>query len=380
MAILTFAEDFTSTVDLDSELLGTPDSGLYWNRGVHPLVTVNNLLEYLPVVEFTFTAWSGTVTYTKFDTSRKKSDIVSFNNKVYQSLVDSNINNSPDVSTTEWLETTIDSLRIKSFLWTVDDNFLSALKLNRQLIENQYIYNKGENFTTLANDFSGWAFEPKGSDYIKIRINQMSITANTTDTVDVSVINQGEIIDTITLNPDNGKLVFEDVGTEYFGKGRFLFVFSSQEVLSDAPYNDPLRYDGFVCYPVNGIGATAVSSDYSETANGNGLSFNVSAYLDSSLYITNNKIDLAKFLQTQFEYDFLRMAVYNSNVQANRTERVLEGANIKPLLNTEVLDLNMDTIARKYNMQKKRAIESINKTFDKFLHAKKGFRVKRRVL
>ena len=254
--ILTFAEDFTSNETLDSELIGTPESGLYWNRGTHPIITIDNLLNFLPKVTITFAAYTPSETYNKFDETRKRSDVVTFDGKIWQSIASNNLNNEPSDSSAFWLETNENSLRLKSFIFNVEDNALSALTLNRKLIENQYIYNIGENIQSLSNDYSGWAFEPKNSDYVKIRINQMSLQANTTDPVIVSVVNQGRLIDTITLNPDNGILEFKDVVYSFHGKGRFLFVFESQDVLSKNAYNDPLKYDGFVCYPVNGIGDT----------------------------------------------------------------------------------------------------------------------------
>lgn len=375
--ILTFAEDFTSTTSLDSELIGTPDSGLYWNRGVHSLVNVDNIIKLLPSTEFTFSTYVAGTTYSKFDTSRKKSDVVIDSNITYLSLADDNKGNTPASSSTKWLVTNIDSLRIRAFIWTVEDNFKSALKLDRKLIENQYIYNVGDQTSTLSNDYSGWAFEPKGSDYVKIRINQMSLQAKTTSPVTVTIVNQGIVIDTFTLNPQNGKLEFEDVNKTIFGKGRFLFVFPSQDVLSNNAFNDPLKYDGFVTYPVNGIGSTPEDADYSDSSAGNGLGFNVSVYLDSTLYIDNNKIDFAKFLQAQFELDMLSLMVHNANDQSDSAERNIAR---NQLLATEIMSLDMFTVARKYSGIKKAAIAAINKTFDKFLHTPKKFKVKRKVL
>jgi hypothetical protein len=380
--ILTFAEDFTSTVQLDSQLLAAPDSGLYWNRGVHPVLTVDNLLSLLPVTEFTFSTWDIGTTYNKFNTSRKRSDVVTYSGKIYQSLTDSNTGNQPDEDTTNWLETNIESLRIKSFIWTVEDNFSSALKLNRKLIENQYLYNVNSNsqLRTLSGDYSGYAIEPKGSDYVKIRINQMSLQANTTDPVTVTVLNQGQVKTTITLNPNNGLLEFEDVGYTISGKGRFEFVFESQEVLTWNAYNDPFKFKGFVSYPISGIGSTPQGSNYSKSSIGNGLNFNISVYLDSDVYLTNNKIDLAKFLQAQFEYDYMRMLVHNANTRSNRNERNLIAENTAQLLATETLDTTLGTVARNYKEQKSIAMDSINATFDKFLHAPKGFKVKRKTI
>lgn len=380
MANLAFAEDFTSSVQLDSELLGTPDSGLYWNRGVHPLVTVDNLLAILPSLTQTFAAYNSLTTYSKFETSRKKVNIVTYESKIYQSIADSNTGHQPDTSPLFWLETNLDSLKIKSFVWSVNDNVTSALALNRKLIENQFIYNLSSRLTTLSNDWSGWAFEPKGSDYVKIRINQISLQANTTDPVNLYVINQGILKDTIVLNPNNGLLEFENINYTISGKGRFLFVFESQEVYSDGSFSDPLKYEGFICYPVNGIGAIAKDAVYSENSNANGLNFNVSSFLDSSLYIDNNSVDFAKFYQAQFELDFMKMASTNSNAESNREQRNMNNDRTLSLIATESLNNELNTVARNYNYQRKAAIESVNNTFDKFLQTPKGWNVTRRTI
>jgi len=379
--VLTFAEDFTSTVDLDSELVGTPESGLYWNRGVHTSITISNILSYLPLVSFTFPIWVTGTTYSEFNVSRSKGDVVTYNSNLYISIQSGNIGNQPDASPTFWLLTNIESIRMRSFIWTVEDSFKSELTLDRKLIENQYIYDVGKQLHTLSGDFSGWAFEPKGSDYVKIRINQIALQANTSSPQNLYVINQGQLITTLTLNPIDGVLQFEDIGYTITGKGRFLFVIDSQDVLSENAFNDPFRYDGFVCYPVTGIGASPESSDYSEGSIGNGLNWNVSAYLDSQVYIDNNQVDFAKFLQAQFEFDVVSMFLHNSNNRSNREERItVDSQLVQQLLSTEILNTDMNTIARKYIRERKFATEAINKTFDKFLKKKGTFKVRRSVI
>jgi len=371
--ILTFAEDFTSNIELDSQLIGTPDSGLFWNRGVHPIFTLENLLAFLPNLSVSFADYAAGITYDKFETSRKKSDVVTYDSKIYLSIASANEENTPDSSPTKWLETSIDSLRIRSFLWTVYDNYKSALSLTRRLIENQFVYNIGENLQTLTNDFAGWAFEPKGSDYVKIRINQMCLQANTTTPQSLYVINQGRLIDTLTLNPNNGLLEFEDVGYEFSGKGTFYFVFESQEVVSDFAYNDALKYQGFVTYPVSGIGSVAKDADYSISAAGNGLNFNVTCRLDSALYVENNEVDLAKFIQAQFEMDCIRMMLHNSNNRSNIQERLQKQGISSQIMATEALDYKMHTIAKEYVSKKKQALDAISLTFDRMLKPKRTF-------
>lgn len=286
-----------------------------------------------------------------------------------------------------WMETNIESLRVKAFVWGVEDNVKSALSLQRKLIESQYIYNTGENvynviggLVNLTGEWNGWAFEPKRSDYVKIRINQMSLQANTTENVSLYVINQGRLIETLTLHPNNGVLEFEKVGYTISGKGRFLFVFASQQVRSLGAYNDALKYDGFVCYPVRGTGEDVATARYSFGNVGNGLNFNVSSYLDSSVYLDNNKVDFASFYRTQFEYDAIRLFMNNPNAESNREQRNLNSERVQQLLATERLDSNMNTVAKKYNQERKQAIEAINKTFDSFLKVDKGWEVRRRTL
>jgi len=372
--ILTIAEDFSSSVSLDSELRSTPESGLFLNRGVLPILTVNNLLSVLPILDLTFTAWDSETTYSKFSISKLKSDVVSYENKVYQSIANDNFNNLP-TDTEYWIETNEESLRIKSWLWTVEENLLSQLSLHRKLIENQYIYNVGETLITLPHDYAAWCFEPKGSDYVKIKINQMALQANTTDSVTVSVVNQERVVDTLTLTPNNGLLEFEDVNYTISGKGRFFFVFPSQAVYSENAFNDPLRYNGFVCYPLIGQGSTPQGANYVETSYGNGLNFNVSAYLDSDVYVQNNLLHLGKAFQVQAEMDFIQMVRFNSNVRTNIDQREI-GAD-KNYLDFQASDLSTNTVAKKYMSEMKEAKKSIERTFDRFLKSPKRITVKR---
>ena len=372
--VLTFAEDFTSSVNLDTALKAVPDSGLYFNRGVHPLVTTGNLLELLPVQDYTFAAYAAGTTYGKFETTQKRSDIVTDGGIIYESLTAANVGNTPAGDTTNWLPTNIESLRLKSFAKMSQDNMTAALNLHRQLVDSQYLYNVGEDAITLPNDYAGWAIEPKGSDYVKIVINQIALQATTSNTVSMYVVNQGELKTTLTLNPQDGVLEFEDVGYTISGKGRFLFVIDSQEVWCQSPFNDPLKYTGFVVYPVNGTGATAQAAEYVETSSGNGISFNLSAYLDSTVYVTNNLVHYAKLLQAQFELDFLRLAITNANVRSNRGERNIDKVNPERIY-FETVDLNSDTVARRYNHQLKKAREALSKTFDNFLKDDSKFKV-----
>lgn len=372
MAVLTFAQDFSSLVELDSSLIGEPSSGLFYNRGVHPLVTIDNLLNHLPVKSFTLVAYSNLVSYSKFETSRSKSDVVTYDGKTWESLADSNLDHTPSTGVF-WRETNIQSLRLRAFVWGVEDNMRSELHLSKSLIESQYVYNVGKTKRLNGGDYVGWAFEPKNSDFVKLTINEICLQATTTADVNLYVINQGRLIETLVLHPNYGVLEFETLNYSFSGKGVFYFVFENIEVLSEAAFIDALKFDSFVCYPVSGVGSIPEEIDYSENNWSNGLSFNISVSLDSDKFILNNENALAKFKQCQFEIDAIQLFLNNPNGNINGSERnILDRAN---LLATEKLDTQMNTVAKKYQIEKKKALSAISKTFDKFLQPRKTLEI-----
>ena len=373
MSNLTFAEDFTTNVVLDKELKGVPDSGLFWNRGTHPLITINNILEIAPLISIAPLEWDILKTYDLFTTSFDVGNIVTYKDNIYQSLTSSNLGNKPDTSAGDWLLTNLNSLRIKSLINSSEDNLIAETKLTRRLIENQFIYNVGETTRELTGDYSGWAFEPKGSDYVKIRINEISFQANTDVNQSLYVVNQGRLINTLTLHPKNGLLEFEDLSYTINGKGTFYFLVDSQSVKSESAYNDSLKYKGFVCYPVEGIGGTPHGSNIKVTNLGNGLNFNVSSFLDSTNYIKNNIVDLSRALQLQFTNDVIKMFLHNPNARSNRSERIINSN----LVEVEAIDSNLETVAKKYRNEIRSVKQAINNTFDRFLKSKPSFKSKR---
>ena len=365
--ILGFAEDFSSSIELDSQLTAVPDSGMYFNSGVHESITIDNLLQFLPKLDYTFGTYSAGTTYGKFEDSRLRTDIVLDSGIIYQSLTASNVGNTPASSPSNWLVTNIESLRLKAFIFKVEDRVLSSLKLTKRLVDSQYLYSVGDvikdSETTLSGDFSGWAFEPKGSDYVAIKINEISLQASNASPVSLYVVNQGVLLDTLTLNPTAaGTLVFADNPKVLFGnKGKYILSFANEGVFTNGASINPLKFDGFVSYPVTGTGASAQASEYNAGTSSNGLNFNITAYLDSSKYVTDNIVYFANFTQATFELACLEMFLVNANNRSNRENRVQMSNN---LLEVEVKDLTNNTVANKYERERKRAFKQLEKTFD----------------
>lgn len=371
--ILGISEDWTRDITLDSALKSVPSSGLYVNKGVHPSITLDNLLSFLPNTVFTFLAWSSETTYEVFLTDYKKTNIVTKDGKVYQSIAVTNLNQDPATQTGYWLETNIESLRLKVFLKSVEDRVLSDLNLHKRLITNQFLYEQGDTVKTMPNDYVAWVFEPKGSDYVTIRINQISLQKDGTTPVNLYVINQGNLVETITITPDNGNINFENKEIVFKGKGQFKLAMASSDVYVGGATIDPLRFNGFVAYTANGTGDTPQGAKYTYNTFGNGIGINVSAYLDSDVYVDNNLSEFGSLIRATFEFMAFEMFLHNSNNASNRAQRIQMNDD---LLLAELKNMQGETIVRRFHREKKKAIEVLEKTFDTQLSKKQGMRVK----
>lgn len=363
--ILGVSEDFSCDVVLDAELNEASSSGLNLNSGTHPSITLNNLLAFLPFYDITIAEWDLDKTYSKYSVSQKRTDLVMVNDVIYQSLQVGNLSKDPETETAYWLQTNIESLTLKAFISRVQNKVYADLNLTKRLVNNQFIYEVGKYDFPLPNDFAAWIFEPKGSDYLSFTINQIALQANTTDDVNLYVLNETSnscvLIDTLILKPNNGLFEFKELKYKFSGKGRWIFAIESQSIKSNQGVVDPLLYDGFVCYTATGIGLTPESAQWSDQTTGNGIGFNISVSLDSQLYIDNNIDNLANFVRSTFELMSLQMFLHNSGNRSNRSETIQSERELL-IAETKVLDAN--TIAKKYTDEKKEAKKLIDKTFD----------------
>lgn len=360
--VLGIAEDFTSDVELDKGLTDIPASGLYINSGVHPSITVENLLAFLPTVSLTFERWSEETSYGAFEESRSRRDIVVHEGLKWLSLR-ANTASEPSDDSSDWLETNIDSLRIRFLLMSVKDRVISDLSLNKRLINNQRLYENGDAVNSIDGDYMGWVFEPKGSDYVAITVNEMMIQKAGVDPVTVHVVTGNEVTSTFEIVPDNGRVKFDSVDLTLPLDGVTRLVVESDEVYTSGGVIDPLRFDGFIAYSTIGRGASPESASYSYTTHGNGLGFNITAYLDASKYIKYNLARMGRFVRTVFEQEVFKVFQSNPNNRSNR--EVLIRMDDKTLV-TELYNnsYDVDTVASRYRKQHKQAVDLIQKTFD----------------
>ena len=371
--ILGFSEDFTSNIVLDAELKSVPTSGLYVNSGVHPSITLGNLLDFLPKIDIVFEDWDLTKTYSDFMSSKDRTNIVMLEGVLYQSISNTNLNQNPATETLYLLKTNIESLRLKMFLLQVQDRVLSDLSLTKRLVNNQYLYENGKTLKTLDGSYCGWVLEPKGSDYVSIRVNEISIQKDGTDPVNVYVLNNDKLLETITVTPDEGRVAFRDTNITLNGKGIFKILIDSTDVYTGTATIDPLKFDGFLAYTTVGSGATPETSTYDYSTFGNGIGLNVTAFLDATNYIEENLSDLGNFVRAAFEYMVFQVYLHNSNNRSNRSQRIQMS---DELLLGELKRMDVDTVLRRYYNQKKKAMRAMQKTFDTQLNNHNGIEIK----
>lgn len=362
--ILGIAEDYSlNGVSLDNELTDIPDSGIYANSGIHPSITLANLLAFLPKTTIQPSEWNYTKTYKKYETLRQIDALCIKTNKMYQSLKGDNINQNPATETDYWLITNAESLKLKSFLQKVKDRVYSDLKLEKRLVNNQYLYEVGRFPTQLPNDYNGWVFEAKGSDYVKFRINSISFQKTGSTPINLYVVNQGRIIDTLIITPSNGVVDFKPLNYTFSGTGKWMFVFESTDVITNHGIIDPLNYDGFECYTCSGIGNSPETAEYSYQTISNGLGFNISVYLDSTTYIDNNFTNFAPLVRAAFEYMAFEMFAANSHNVSEMAQRIQMDNN---MLKFQVYDTNPanNSSINRYQKELRKAKDIIDKTFD----------------
>jgi len=370
--ILGFSEDFSSDIVLDSQLKAIPTSGLYLNSGVHPSINLDNLLSFLPKLEFSFNTYNAATTYGSFLGTMNRNNIVVSDNYFYESIADNNVGN-PVSDTTYWIETNIESLRLKVFIESVKNRVYSDLALTKRLINSQKLYTIGTDKKTIPSDYIGWVLEPKGSDYVSIRVNQMSLQKDGATPVNVYVLNQDELIQTITLTPDNGRVKFRDTDITFSGKGDFKLIIDSTEVYTKGNTINPLKFDGFVAYTTTGNGATPSTADYVYNTFDNGIGLDVSVFLDSTNYINNNVRDLSSFIRATFEVMVFENYLSNSNNRSNRAQRLQMNDD---LLVTELKNNKANTVIYRYERERKRALAAMQKTFDTQLNDEEGLEIR----
>lgn len=367
MIQLAFLNDLTYDGLLDTELSAVKSSGLYVNSGVHTNITVYNILETLAKSKIAFKPYDVNFSYGEFNSSRNSGDIVEDSGKLYQSIVSENVGN-PLTDVNSWLETNEDSIRLKVFLFKVRDRLNADLGLIRKPVANEYIYDSTthgrlEDFS-IPNDYAALILEPKGSNYIKFRINQVALRANSTNPVEIKVVNQGRVVDTFNVTPNNGLLEFQEIGAVLEGQGRFMLVFPSQSIKRGNSFTDMHKYSSFTLSTAVGTGVNPESAEYGTINSDIGLGVNLSTFVDSGVYLENNAPEFAQYVRSTFEYMCFELFLHNGGMRRNEVQRTLFDPKF---LEFQLTSLQGDTVVSRYRAALKKASERMSNVLDKQL-------------
>lgn len=358
--VISLVDDFSIQINLDSELLAIPESGLFINAGSHPSVNLENLLAFLPNKDITFSAYDSNTSYSKYSTSRNKSNIVIHNDTIYQSLEDSNLGNEPTAEASEWMETNIDSLRLKAFIHDVEQRVKIDLGMVKRIINSVKIYEEADRSISISEDFIGLQFEFKGTNYANISINRIFIQAVSAGLKTISVLHDGIEVNTIEVTGDPER-TWEDVIYTIDKRGVWQFVIPAEDVRVGNGYIDSLSYDGVIVSTIKGTGDTTETADFSVVNSGVGMGFDLTVFKNADEFFSDNLDDMGELLRATFEYLTFQMFLHNPNNVSNRAQRLQMQ---EELLIAEIKSLDGDTIASRYNNALKTAKRVIAKVDD----------------
>lgn len=162
---------------LDSDLLDS-SSGVIINDQ-HGLVTQENISDTAPNFKlYQFKDWDVLETYNTGDRIR-------YQDVIYSSLIDGNIGNQPDTSTTEWQNVSLLSnwirKKTKAFIGQfVSDIFIKkeSDKVVKTIFDDQYIFTgtgKFNDLITKSNRFVGFEIKVKEDEDIKLIVNRIGL-------------------------------------------------------------------------------------------------------------------------------------------------------------------------------------------------------------
>lgn len=356
--MIGFKHDFTTDAFLDKEILKNSSDFCCLNENA-PLLTLANILDFLPKIEINFSIFSINKTYFSFAETQDYNSILTYNGELYQCIATS-IGNLP-TDENFFIKTNLDSIRLKSYINNVLEKVKEDLQLSYNLIENQSIFPSNLNMKyTPINDKIGVSFEKRGSDYISIIINEFSAYADVNDnTFNLYHYLNNSLKKTISINNSfSNEYQTNFINLELNEKGSHVLAIDKRPMFNSNKQINPLRYDSFIYNNVELTNGRFVRSSVSC----NGIGVNVSTALKSDLFLKHNLKLFHRFLKATFEYLFYQTILINSNKRINSNTRLLFD---EKLLLSELKNKDTDSVLNRYLKEKDLALSLMKKTFDK---------------
>jgi hypothetical protein len=364
-SLLKFKRDYvyTSLVgSLDSDLLGTSDSGLYFNSGVNPLITLKNLESLMPPSSaMSVPTYSASVTY-------GIDDCVVSASVYYRSKVNSNYNHAVNL-TDYWEVTSLMSIWIRSRINSTIETVLGKSISTSPIIDYIRMYKNSTDgdLITNASNYVGYEIRPKNAEHLKLIVNRIATQfSESQSSLTLYLYKQNTQVTTISLSSMvAGELAFTDVtDQEIKGEGRW-FLFYDQDDLTGSAYNwncmKEYQYLDILPFETPNTTTDFINDVSGYTYNSYGLGLDVSVTSDLTNWIIDNKGVFAECIHLQWQYDILELFITNPDVQVDRNQvNIASEANRAYILG----ELKSDT---KFSLASKieKAYEKLIKSLDR---------------
>jgi hypothetical protein len=354
--LITFKSSLNSTtIVFAPELTGESKSKRYFNNGVHPVVNIENIEAFLPVLSgYTIAAYSAGTTYGNYNSTFSLSDIVSSGGKYYISIATGNINKLV-TNTAYWTETTLLSLILKDKIRSAIEVVLSNLIVPNFIEDNVYMYRVASGANDLIENTGklvGFRINPISSDHLLFIINQLGLHFEGVETITFYLYNQGILVTSFDLTSVAGSFEWKDLTALEIesNKGAYYLFYDQDELTGRAIGNNTIFTNGMFKYAnVTPIEFSAVS-DLTNITESNlvydrnyGLNINFTISYALTNFVKQHLVQFAECIQKQFEYDMISMMCYNPDVQISAREMNLNTENLM----FELKSFETDTVVKR---------------------------------
>lgn len=368
--LITFKDSLNSATSvLDSDLTGISKSKRYFNTGVHPSISLENIEAFLPLLStYTIADYVAGTTYDNYNNTFSLNDVVLDSSKYYISVASGNVGNAVS-ETAFWKETTLMSLLIKDKVRSSIEIVLSETINPNFIEENIYMFRIADTTDDLIENTSklvGYRINPISSDHLLFIINQIGLDFENDETITFYLYNQNKQISTFELTATAKLFEWKDI-TEIeitSNTGAWYLYYNQDDLTGRAIGNNTIFYN----YMFNHANVTPFQidsvSDLDDISESDfvfdknfGLNLNFSISYDMTNFIKQHLLQFAETIQRQFEFDILNMYHYNPDAQSELRERNIT----KEKLMFELKSYDGETVIRKL----KRAYKHIKATLNK---------------
>jgi hypothetical protein len=359
----------STTIVFAPELTGVSKSNRYFNTGVHPLINIENIEAFLPVLSgYTITAYSAGTTYGNYNLTFSLSDIVSSGGKYYISIATGNSNKAVS-NTAYWTETTLLSLILKDKIRSSIEVVLSELITPNFIEDHVMMYRLADTANDLIENTGklvGFRINPMSSDHLLFIINQIGLHFEAIETITFYLYNQNTLVSSFDLTSIAKFFEWKDITQLNItsNTGAWYLFYDQDQLDGRAIGNNTIftnymfKYANVTPFEISALSELAAITDSNLMYDRNyGINLNFTISYDLTNFIKQHMLQFAESFQKQFEYDIISMICYNPDAQVCARQRNI---NTEALL-YELKSFESDTVIRRLTNAKKQLKATLQK-------------------